>query len=88
MATTLITGTSKGIGMATALSFGRAGHQVAATMRSPEKATELSRIIKSENLPIRVYSMDVDNDASVIHYDRGNYEGVGSNRCFDQQCWN
>ena len=66
MATTLITGTSKGIGMATALSFGRAGHQVAATMRSPEKATELSRIIKSENLPIRVYSMDVDNDASVI----------------------
>src|SRR4051812_28340789 len=33
MATVLITGCSSGIGLATALSFGRAGHRVHATMR-------------------------------------------------------
>ena len=65
MATILITGTSKGIGMETALTFGRAGHQVAATVRNPEKATALTNIIKSEKLPIRIYKMDVDNDGSV-----------------------
>ena len=65
MATILITGTSKGIGLATALTFGRAGHKVAATMRNPEKAPELAILAKSENLAIRVYTMDVDADRSV-----------------------
>ncbi|MEP7110454.1 MAG: SDR family NAD(P)-dependent oxidoreductase [Ferruginibacter sp.] len=35
MAKILITGASKGIGFATALAFGRAGHTVAAAMRNP-----------------------------------------------------
>jgi len=65
MATILITGSSKGIGMETALTFGRAGHQVAATMRNLEKAAALSTIVKTENLPIRIFQMDVDSDASV-----------------------
>jgi NAD(P)-dependent dehydrogenase (short-subunit alcohol dehydrogenase family) len=65
MATVLVTGTSTGIGLATALAFGRAGHRVAATMRNPAKAPELARIAAGERLPITVYTMDVDADASV-----------------------
>lgn len=65
MSVVLITGTSKGIGLATALAFGRAGHKVAATMRNPAKAPELKNIAQSENLAITIYPMDVDSDASV-----------------------
>ncbi len=38
MKTVLITGTSKGIGLETALAFARAGYKVLATMRNPDKA--------------------------------------------------
>ena len=65
MATVLITGTSTGIGFATALAFGRAGHRVAATMRNPSRAPELANIAAEGNLPITVSAMDVDADASV-----------------------
>lgn len=65
MAVILITGTSKGIGLATALAFGRAGHKVAATMRNPESASQLKNILESESLPITIYSMDVDSNSSV-----------------------
>ncbi len=65
MATVLVTGTSKGIGFATALAFARAGHKVAAAMRNPARAPELARIASQEKLPITVYTMDVDADASV-----------------------
>ena len=65
MATVLVTGASKGIGMATALAFARAGHTVAAAMRNPAGAPELASISSREVLPISVYTMDVDSDASV-----------------------
>ena len=65
MATVLITGSSAGIGLATALAFGRAGHTVAATMRNPARAPELANIAARERLPISVFTMDVDSDASV-----------------------
>ena len=42
MTTVLITGTSTGIGLATALAFGRAGHRVVATMRNPAGAPALA----------------------------------------------
>jgi NAD(P)-dependent dehydrogenase (short-subunit alcohol dehydrogenase family) len=42
MASVLITGTSKGIGLETALAFGRAGHVVHATMRNPQQSPELA----------------------------------------------
>ncbi len=70
MATVLITGTSTGIGLATALAFGRAGHKVYATMRNPSRAPELAQIAATEKLPIVISAMDVDSDASVS-------EGVG-----------
>ena len=65
MASVLITGTSKGIGMATALAFGRSGHQVHATMRNPSQSTELAQTAAREKLPILVSTMDVDSDRSV-----------------------
>ena len=45
MKTVLITGTSKGIGLETALFFGRAGYKVFATMRNPEKASAFKQKI-------------------------------------------
>jgi NAD(P)-dependent dehydrogenase (short-subunit alcohol dehydrogenase family) len=65
MATVLVTGTSKGIGLATALAFGRAGHRVAATMRSPAQSPALAETAAREKLPITVSVMDVDTDQSV-----------------------
>ena len=66
MATVLITGTSTGIGMETALAFGRAGHRVAATMRNPSAAPKLAEAAAREKLPVSVVPMDVDADASVL----------------------
>jgi len=65
MASVLVTGTSRGIGMAIALVLGRAGHTVYATMRNPSGAPELAQIAEEERLPIFVSAMDVDSDASV-----------------------
>src|SRR5271165_50066 len=65
MASVLITGTSKGIGLEAALAFGRAGHKVHATMRNPAQSPELSEISAREKLPVTVSTMDVDSDESV-----------------------
>ncbi len=65
MASVLITGSNSGIGLATAVAFGRAGHQVYATMRRPDRGSRLERIVADERLPIRISAMDVDSDASV-----------------------
>ncbi|HTS56253.1 MAG TPA: SDR family oxidoreductase [Terriglobales bacterium] len=77
MASVLITGTSKGIGMATALAFGRAGHQVHATMRNPSQSTELAQTAAREKLPILVSTMDVDSDRSVRDAITGIHEKHG-----------
>ena len=55
----LITGTSKGIGLETALTFGRAGYKVFATMRNPEKASAFKQKIKDESLDVTISKMDV-----------------------------
>src|SRR5580698_6115119 len=65
MASVLITGTSKGIGLETALAFGRAGHQVYATMRNPSQSPALANTAAAGNLPIAISKMDVDSDESV-----------------------
>ncbi len=65
MATTLITGTSTGIGLATALAFGRAGHSVFATMRNPARAPKLGEVVAAEGLPVQILPLDVDSDTSV-----------------------
>jgi NAD(P)-dependent dehydrogenase (short-subunit alcohol dehydrogenase family) len=77
MASVLITGTSKGIGLEAALAFGRAGHRVHATMRNPSQSPQLADTAAREKLPITVSTMDVDSDHSVsngiaaIHKDHG-----------------
>jgi NAD(P)-dependent dehydrogenase (short-subunit alcohol dehydrogenase family) len=65
MASVLITGTSTGLGLATALTLGRAGHQVYATMRDPSRSPELVQKTAQEKLPIKISVMDVDSDTSV-----------------------
>ena len=61
----VITGASRGIGLATTLELARAGHQVVATMRNPAASPELGAQAAKENLPIRIETMDVDSDDSV-----------------------
>jgi NAD(P)-dependent dehydrogenase (short-subunit alcohol dehydrogenase family) len=65
MAHVLVTGTSKGIGLVTALELARAGHQVYATMRNPARSPELAETAAKEKWPLNVLAMDVDSDASV-----------------------
>ena len=60
-----MTGASRGIGLATCLLLGRAGHNVYATMRNPNRAPELGEVASAESLPITVLAMDVDSDESV-----------------------
>jgi NAD(P)-dependent dehydrogenase (short-subunit alcohol dehydrogenase family) len=77
MTSVLITGTSKGIGLEAALAFGRAGHNVHATMRNPAQAPALAEKAAREKLPIFVSTLDVDSDESVtqaiaaIHKEHG-----------------
>lgn len=56
----MITGTSSGIGKATALYFQKMGWNVVATMRNPEKEKEL---VNSDNL--KILQLDVTNIQSV-----------------------
>jgi NAD(P)-dependent dehydrogenase (short-subunit alcohol dehydrogenase family) len=65
MASVLITGTSRGIGLETALAFARSGHKVFATMRNPAQSPQLVETAVRERLPIFVTAMDVDSDESV-----------------------
>ncbi len=61
----LVTGASRGIGHATSLALGRAGHRVFATMRDPAGTPELAEAAERESLPVVVSRMDVDSDDSV-----------------------
>ena len=65
MSVVLITGCSTGLGFATAETMARAGHQVYATMRNPQRAPELGQLAERDNLPITILPMDVDSDESV-----------------------
>jgi len=60
MKTIVITGSSTGIGLATAKHFAEQGWNVAATMRTPEKDTELSAI---DN--VKLYQLDVTDEGSI-----------------------
>ncbi len=65
MKTILITGTSTGIGLATALRLARAGDRVYASMRDLRRADALREAASAERLPIELLELDVDNGDSV-----------------------
>jgi NAD(P)-dependent dehydrogenase (short-subunit alcohol dehydrogenase family) len=65
MSNIVVTGASRGIGLATALELAQAGHQVVATMRNPAGSPELGERAAKDKLPIRIETMDVDTDESV-----------------------
>jgi NAD(P)-dependent dehydrogenase (short-subunit alcohol dehydrogenase family) len=65
MSVILITGSSSGIGLATALHFARKGHEVYASLRNPEAAPELTQAIADEKLPVTLVKLDVNDEASV-----------------------
>ena len=66
MAVVLITGTSSGIGLATALQFARAGDNVYATMRNPRTGSAaLTAAAKAEGLKLHIAQLDVTDPASV-----------------------
>lgn len=62
MKSIVITGASSGIGKATAKYFAEQGWQVAATMRTPEKETELTEIKN-----ISIYQLDVTDQSSITN---------------------
>jgi NAD(P)-dependent dehydrogenase (short-subunit alcohol dehydrogenase family) len=59
MSVILVTGASTGIGQETALHFSRQGHEVYASVRNPETATELKEKIAAENLSAKVIRLDL-----------------------------
>jgi NAD(P)-dependent dehydrogenase (short-subunit alcohol dehydrogenase family) len=61
----LITGTSSGIGLATALYFARKGYEVYAGLRNPDGALDLNRALEEEGLKATLIEIDVDHDDSV-----------------------
>jgi NAD(P)-dependent dehydrogenase (short-subunit alcohol dehydrogenase family) len=64
----VVTGSSTGIGYETALTLTRNGFYTYATMHKLEGESEqkIANITKSENLPLQVIQLDVNNDKSVI----------------------
>jgi NAD(P)-dependent dehydrogenase (short-subunit alcohol dehydrogenase family) len=61
----VITGSSSGIGLESALILARNGYTTYATMRSPDKDTSIKTVVQNEGLPIRVVQLDVTDDISV-----------------------
>ena len=62
----LVTGSSSGIGLETALALARDGYHTFASMRNIKKSVELEQAAKKENLSIDVIELDVDNEESIV----------------------
>ena len=61
----LVTGSSSGIGLETVLALARDGFYTYASMRDTTKQKKLLDIARTEELPVSVISLDVDDEASI-----------------------
>jgi len=61
----VVTGSSSGIGLETALHLAKNGFKTYATMRNTNKSDAIKQRSESENLPIEILQLDVTDDASV-----------------------
>jgi NAD(P)-dependent dehydrogenase (short-subunit alcohol dehydrogenase family) len=67
MPVALVTGTSTGIGFATALHLARHGYTVVATMRNLTKAGPLEAAARAQSLPLVLRELDVTRQESIDH---------------------
>lgn len=65
MANVLITGTSRGIGLALTKAYAESGDDVFAFCRSPQTAEKLNEIAIRAGGRVRVHAMDVGNESSI-----------------------
>jgi NAD(P)-dependent dehydrogenase (short-subunit alcohol dehydrogenase family) len=63
--TALVTGTSSGIGLSTALALAKAGFQVIATMRDLSKAQPLRVRAELEGVTLNIRQLDVSDETSI-----------------------
>jgi NAD(P)-dependent dehydrogenase (short-subunit alcohol dehydrogenase family) len=61
----LVTGSSSGIGLETALLLARNGFHTYASMRNLEKSKNITQLANKEKLPLQVVQLDVNDDRSV-----------------------
>lgn len=61
----VITGSSSGIGLETALTLARKGFLTYATMRNLAKSDNIKTVADKDHLPIRIVQLDVTDDTSV-----------------------
>ena len=61
----LVTGSSSGIGLETALVLARSGFYTYASMRNLEKSKNIIEIANREKLPLQIIQLDVNNEESV-----------------------
>ncbi|GIH05606.1 short-chain dehydrogenase/reductase [Rhizocola hellebori] len=77
MSTVLITGTSSGIGLATAVTAARAGWAVVATMRDPGRATALREAAENAGVTVDVRRLDVTDAGSIAECVQGVQDTYG-----------
>jgi len=61
----IVTGSATGIGYEIAIHLAKNGFHTYASMRNLPKADQITKIAKTENLPLRVLQLDVTDDISV-----------------------
>ena len=82
MKTVFITGTSSGIGKATAIYFADKGWNVAATMRNPEKESDLK-----ETDTLKKFKCDVTDKKTISDAVNASIKQFGQNRRCSKQRW-
>src|SRR5947199_10192842 len=73
----LVTGTSSGIGLGTAVALARAGFTVVATMRNLRQAVSLQARAKRDGVPLDVRQLDLQDEHAVDDRARGAQHGHG-----------